>query len=125
MNVTKNGVDARGDLFELLGGLLGVAVFDLESLDHLLCHYCLHLPLDHCLLEVAHHLDLHLHFLEPDPHLELVEMLAWKMMVDLVLVWAPRILLDTRHQWTCSLARCMELLHHLVHQDQLTPLGSH
>jgi hypothetical protein len=44
---------------------------------------------------VAHHLDLHPLLLEPYPHLELVEMLAWKMMVDLVLVEALRILLDT------------------------------
>jgi hypothetical protein len=41
---------------------------------------------------VAHPLDLHFHHLEPIPHLELVEMLAWKMMVDLVLVEALRIL---------------------------------
>jgi hypothetical protein len=85
---------------------LGVAVFDPKSLDHLLCLDHPHLPLDQCLPpEVAHHLDLHPLLPKPYPHLELVEMLAWKMMVDLVLVWAPRILLDTRHQWTCSLAR--------------------
>jgi hypothetical protein len=63
-----------------------------KFLDHLPCLDQLHLPLDHCPpLEVAHPLDLHLHCLEPDPHLELVEMLAWKMMVDLMLVWALRI----------------------------------
>jgi hypothetical protein len=68
-----------------------VAVFDPESLDHLLCHYCLHLPIDQCPpLEVAHRLDL-LHLLEPDPHPKFVEMLAWKMMVDLVFVEALRI----------------------------------
>jgi hypothetical protein len=61
-----------------------VTVFDPVSLAHLPCLYFLHLPLDHCPpLKVAH-----LHCLEPDPHLELVEMLGWKMMVDLVLVWA-------------------------------------
>jgi hypothetical protein len=82
-----------GDLFELLGGLLGVAAFDPESLVHLpYLHYHHHLPL----------------LLEPCPHLEWVEMLDWKMMVDLVFVWDLRILLDTRHQWTCSLARCMD-----------------
>jgi hypothetical protein len=49
-------------------------------------------PLDHCPpLEVAHLLDLHLHCLELDPYLELEGMLAWKMMVDLVLVEALRI----------------------------------
>jgi hypothetical protein len=35
---------------------------------------------------------IHFHHLELDPHLELVEMLAWKKMVDLVLVealWIP------------------------------------
>ena len=36
-------------------------------------------------------LDLHFHHLKLDPHLELVEMLEWKMMVDLVLVEALRI----------------------------------
>jgi hypothetical protein len=65
-----------------------VAVFDPEFLDHLPCIYHCHLPLNHCPpLEVAHLLDL-----EPVPHLELVEMLDWKMSVDLVLVealWIP------------------------------------
>jgi hypothetical protein len=103
-----------------------VAVFDPESLDHLPCLDHLHLPLDQCpLLEVAHCLDLHLLLIEPYPHFELVEMLAWKMMVDLVLVEALQILLDTHPQWTCSLVRRTEPLHHLVHQDQLAPLGSH
>jgi hypothetical protein len=50
-------------------------------------------PLDYCsLLEVADPLDLHLNHLELDPHLGLVEMLGWKMMVDLVLMealWIP------------------------------------
>jgi hypothetical protein len=103
-----------------------VAVFDPESLVHFPClHYHLHLPLDHCPpLEVAHCLDL-LILLEPRPHLKLVEMLAWKMSVDLVLVWALRILLDIHHQWTCFLVRCTEPLHHLIHQDQLAPPGSH
>jgi hypothetical protein len=78
------GWSSRGDLFESLGGLLGEAVFDP---DHLPCIDQLHLPLDHCPpLEVVHPLDLYQHHLEPDPHLKLVEMLAWKMMVDLVLV---------------------------------------
>jgi hypothetical protein len=78
-----------GDLFESLGGLLGVAVFDLV---HLPCLDHWHLPLDHCPpLEVSHLLDLHFHHLELDPHLELVEMLVWKMMVDLLLMGALRI----------------------------------
>jgi hypothetical protein len=85
----RRGWCSRGDLFESLGGLLGVAVFDpvhLPCLDH--CH----LPLDHCPpLEVAHLLDLLLHYLEHVPHLELVEMLVRKMMVDLVLMEALRI----------------------------------
>jgi hypothetical protein len=69
-----------------------VAVFDPEFLAQLPCLCHGHLPLDHCPpLEVAHPLDLHLHCLKPDPHLELVEMLAWKMTVDLVLVEALRI----------------------------------
>ena len=55
-------------------------------LDHL------HLPLDHCRhLEVAHFLDLLSHHFEPHPHLELVEMLAWRKMVDLVYLEALRI----------------------------------
>jgi hypothetical protein len=80
-----------------------VAVFDPESLGHLPCLDHLHLPVDQCPpLEVAHCLDLHPLLLEPYPHLELVEMLAWRMMVDLVLVEALQILLDIRPQWTCS-----------------------
>jgi hypothetical protein len=101
-------------------------VFDPESLDHLPYLHYHHLPLDQCPhLKVAHRLDLHRLLIEPHPHLELVEMLVWKMMVDLVFVEALRIPLDTHPQWTCSLVRCMEPLHHLIHQDQLAPLGSH
>jgi hypothetical protein len=48
-------------------------------------------PLIIALLEVAHLLDPHLHHLELDPHLGLVEMLAWRKMVDLVHVEALRI----------------------------------
>jgi hypothetical protein len=85
-------LSSRDDLFESLGGLLDVAVFDPILLDHLPCLDQLHLPLDHCPpIEVAHLLDLHLHCLEPDPHLELVGMLDWKMTVDLVYEWALRI----------------------------------
>ena len=62
------------------------------ELAHPPCLVHLHLPLDHCRhLEVAHLLDLLLHYLEPNPHLGLVEMLAWKMTVDLMLVEAFRI----------------------------------
>jgi hypothetical protein len=69
-----------------------VAVFYPKLLDHLPCLHYLHLSLDYCPpLKVAHPLDLHLHHFEPDPHLELVEMLDWKMTVDLVLVEALRI----------------------------------
>jgi hypothetical protein len=71
---------------------------------------------------VAHRLDLDARPLEPFPHLKLVEMLVWKMMVDLVLVEALRILLDIHPKWTCSLVRCMEPLHHLIHHDQLALL---
>ena len=102
-----------------------MAVFDLESLDHLPCLDHLHLPLDQCpALEVAHRLDLHPLLLQPYPNLELVEMLASEMMIDLMLMEALRILLDTHPQWTCSLARRMEPLHHLAHQDQLALLES-
>jgi hypothetical protein len=69
-----------------------VAVFDPEFLDHLPCLDQLHLPLDPCPpLEVAHLLDLLLHHLEPITHFGLVEMLEWKMTVDLVLVEALQI----------------------------------
>jgi hypothetical protein len=47
-----------------------------------------------------------------------------KMAVGLVLVKALRIILDTHLQWTCSLARRMKPLHHLIHQDQLVLLES-
>jgi hypothetical protein len=103
-----------------------VAVFDPESLDHLICLDHLHLPLDQCPpLEVAHRLDLHLLLLEPDPHLGLVEMLVWKMLVDLMLMEALQTLLDKHPQWTCSLVRRTEPLHHLIHPDQLALLESH
>jgi hypothetical protein len=103
-----------------------VVVFDPEFLDHLPCLHCHHLPLDQCPpLKVAHRLDLHPLLLEPYPHLQLVEMLVWKMMVDLVLVWALQILLDTHPQRTCFLARRMEPLYHLIHQDQLALLRNH
>jgi hypothetical protein len=86
-------LSSRGDLFESLGGLLGVAVFDPVLLDHLPCLDQLHLPLDHCPpLEVVRPLDLHFYHLEPGPHLELEGMLDWKMTVDLVLMealWIP------------------------------------
>jgi hypothetical protein len=60
--------------------------------DHLPCLDPWHLPLDRCPpLEVARLLDLNFHHLELDPHLGLVEMLAWKMTVDLVHVEALRI----------------------------------
>jgi hypothetical protein len=96
----------------LLGGLLGEVVFDLESLVHPPFLDQHHLPLDRCLLlEVAHCLKLDLIFHEPVSHLELVEMLVWKMMVDLVLVKALRVLVGTHLQWTCSLARCTKPLH--------------
>jgi hypothetical protein len=38
-------MELTGDLVEFLGGLLGVAVFDPEFLDHLPCLHYLHLPL--------------------------------------------------------------------------------
>jgi hypothetical protein len=70
--------------------LLGVAVFDPVLLAHLPWPHWLDLSLDHCPpLEVAQPLDLH--HLEPDPHLELVEIHAWKMTVDLLLMEALRI----------------------------------
>jgi hypothetical protein len=82
-------------------------------------------PLIKCLpLEVAHRHDLDPRLPEPFPHLELVEMLMWMMTVDLVLVKALWVLLDTHLQWTCSLAQRTEPLHHVTHQDQLALLES-
>jgi hypothetical protein len=82
-----------------------VVVFDLESLFHSPFLDQLHLPLDqYLLLMVAHCLELDLLLVELVPHLELGEMLVWRMMVDLVLVKALRVLVDTHLQWTCSLA---------------------
>jgi hypothetical protein len=99
---------------------LGEVVFDHESIVHPPFLDQLHLPLDRCILiEVAHCLELDLLLLEPVPYLVLVEMLVWKMMVDLVLVKALRVLVDTHLQWTCSLARCTEPL------NQLALLESH
>jgi hypothetical protein len=74
---------------------------------------------------VAHCLELDLLLLDLVPHLEMVEMLIWKMMVDLVLVRVLRVLVDAHLQWTCSLARYKEPLHHLTHQDQFALLESH
>ena len=66
-----------------------MVVFDFA---HPPCLDYLYLPLDRCrLLEVDHLLDLLLHHLEPHPHLKLVEMLAWRRMVDLVHLEALRI----------------------------------
>jgi hypothetical protein len=59
-------------------------------------------PLDHYpSLEVDHPLDLHLH-LKPDPRLELVEMLGWKIMVDLVVT--P----GFRRQTECEPCTCQD-----------------
>jgi hypothetical protein len=51
---------------------------------------------------VAHCLELDLLLLKLVTHLELVEMLVWKMMVDLMLVKTLRVLVDTHLQWICS-----------------------
>jgi hypothetical protein len=65
---------------------VAVLVLHPPCLDHL------HIPLDHCRhLEVAHSFDLLLHQLEPHPHFELVEMLVWRKMVDLMHLEALRI----------------------------------
>jgi hypothetical protein len=66
-----------------------VAVLELVHLPHLDHGY---LPFDHCSpLEVAQLLDFLLNHFEPLPHLELVEMLAWWKMVDLVYLEAFQI----------------------------------
>jgi hypothetical protein len=80
-------------------------VVEPESLAHPPCLVQLHIPLDQCpLLEMAHCLELDLLLLELVPRLKLVEILVWKMMVDLVLMKALWVLVGTHHQWTCSLA---------------------
>ena len=69
-----------------------MAAFDPESLIHLPYLHYLHLSLDPCPpLEMDHLLDFHPHHLELVPHLGLVEMLGWKIMVDLMLEYALRI----------------------------------
>ena len=90
MNIAEDGVHGVISLNRLVDS--GVAVFDPEFLDHLPCLDHCYLPLDHCPpLEVAQLLYFLLHHFEPDSHLELVEMLVWRKMVDLVLVVALRI----------------------------------
>jgi hypothetical protein len=111
----------RGTLVLGYQQLLGVVVFDLESLVHLPFLDQLHPPLIIVLLlSWLIVLILILFFLS---HFLILSW--WKMMVDLVLVKALRALVGTHLQWTCSLARCMEPLHHLIHQDQLALLASH
>jgi hypothetical protein len=88
MNITENGVHGMISLNRLVDSWVW------QSLTLIIFLVLINFisPIDPCPpLEVAHPLDLHLHCLEPDPHLELVEILAWKMMVDLVLVEALRI----------------------------------
>jgi hypothetical protein len=88
MDVTKDGVDGVISL----NCLVDSWVWRSLTLNFLLIFlvFINFTPLDHCPpLEVAHPPDLH--HLEPVTHLELVEILAWKMTVDLVLVWALRI----------------------------------
>ena len=87
MNVAEDGVDRVILLDRLVdSGVAALVLIHLPHLDHG------HLPLDHCSpLEVAQLLDFPFHHLEPHPHLELVEMLALRKMVDLVLVDALRI----------------------------------
>jgi hypothetical protein len=90
MNIAEDGVHRVISLNRLVDS--GVAVFDPEFLAHLPCLCHGHLPLDHCPpLEAAHPLDLHFHHLEFDPPLGLVDMLDWKMAVDLEFMWALRI----------------------------------
>jgi hypothetical protein len=87
MNVTEDGVDGVISLNCLVDSWVWWSL-TLYLLIIFIIFIIIISPLDHCPpLEVAHPLDLHFHHLELDPHLELVEMLDWKMTVDLVLVW--------------------------------------
>ena len=71
----------------MLDGLLGVVLLMLEFLVHPPFLDLLHIHLDPCHhLELAHCLELVPHLIELALHLELMEMLLWRMMVDLVLV---------------------------------------
>jgi hypothetical protein len=89
MNVTEDGVDGVISLNCLLESWVWRSLI-LNFLIIVLVFILFISPLDHCPpLGMAH--PPVLHHLEPVPHLELVEMLAWKMTVDLVLVWALRI----------------------------------
>jgi hypothetical protein len=92
MNVTKYGVDGVIYLNCLVDSWVWRSV-----ISNLLIIFIS--PLDQCPpLEVVHRLDLHPLLVEPCPHFELVEMLVYKMMVDLVLVEALRVLFDTHPQ---------------------------
>jgi hypothetical protein len=103
VDVTKNGVDRVISLNCLVDPWVRWSLI-LNFLIIFLVLIIFISPLIKCPpLEVAYRLDLHPLLLEPFPHLGLVEMLVWKMMVDLVLVEALWILLDTHPQWTCSL----------------------
>jgi hypothetical protein len=92
MNIVEDGVHGVISLYRLVNSWVwrSLTLFFL-IIFLVLINYC-HLPLDHCHpLEAAHLLNLHFHHLELGPHFGLVEMLDWKMMVDLVLVEAFRI----------------------------------
>jgi hypothetical protein len=71
----------------LLDRLLSEVVFDPESLARSPFLAQLHLPLDQCHhLEVAHCLEFDLLLVELVLNLVLVEMLVWRIKVDLVLL---------------------------------------
>jgi hypothetical protein len=77
----------RGGLIELLDEPLGEVVFVPESLAHPSSLAQLHLPLDQChYLEVARCLGFDPLLPERVHYLVLVEMLEWRMEVDLELV---------------------------------------
>jgi hypothetical protein len=116
LNVTKYGVDVVISLNCLVdSSVQWYFILNLLFIFLFLINFIS--PLINVFLEVAHRLDLDPLLLEPFPHLELVEMLVWKMMVDLMLMETLKVLLDIHLQWTCSLALRMEPFYHLIHQD--------
>jgi hypothetical protein len=98
LNITKKGFDEVVSL-SCFGVPLGVVVLDLESPTHRPCFAHLCLPLDPChYLELAHCLGFDLLLPKLALHPMLVEMLVWRMTIDLAFVGAPRALVGTHLQ---------------------------
>jgi hypothetical protein len=80
-----------------------------------------HLPLDHCFpFELDHYVHL-------GPFLDFDHVLVWvewyHLGIDLLVIHLD--LMALYQQWSSFARHHKELLHHLQHQDQVAPLGSH